>query len=100
MPQNDASMEQLQAEKPQTAQAVYQLIAALASLPQDDQQVATLVTSIASQISSSGSQPSGPETIPQPGNNSSSGSFDRAGAQAATTPVQSRPITPAMAPRP
>ena len=98
MPPNDASMQRLQAEKPQTAEAVSQLVAALAGLPQEDQQVATLVTSIASQISSAGAQPSGPQTIPQAQNNASSGSFDRAGVQSATTPASARPVTSPTAP--
>ena len=90
MPLSEGAVQRLQQEKPQTYAALEGFVSALATNPNDDASMASMVTTIAQQLA--GSPEQGTRTLPQAKSNMSTQPVDREAVAAQMRPVRERPV--------
>ena len=97
MPLSEGAVQRLQQEKPQTYAALEGFVSALATNPNDDASMASMVTAIAQQLAGP-SPDQGARTRPQAKSNMATQPVDRAAVAAQMRPVRDRPMPGAPPP--
>lgn len=90
MPLSEGAVQRLQQEKPQTYAALEGFVSALATNPNDDATMASMVSTIAQQLAVS-SPEQGARTMPQAQSNVTTQPLDRAAIQSQMRPVRQTP---------